>query len=275
MPHAERITPELLRSWPLPQPDEGGDKASRGQVRVIGGAAATPGALLLSGIAALRVGAGKLSITTVVETATSLAVAVPEARVDGVASEQGMLLRCDVEPGADAYVVGPGILDPGELVACVLPACADAGLVIDAVALHDLPEGLADRTVLTPNLKELRSLAGRDDSVSALARDVAAARQAVVVTQGWVAAPDGTIWHDDSGSVALATSGSGDVLAGVVGGLLARGAEPAQAGCWGHYLHGQAGRRKSVGTVGLLARELLEELPHVLALLERPQGEAG
>jgi len=109
------------------------------------------------------------------------------------------------------------------------------------------------------------SLAGHEGELDALALEVAADRGAVVVTRGWVATPDGRLWRDDAGSPVLATSGSGDVLAGLVGGLLARGAEPAQAGCWGQYLHGRAGVRRSQGAVGLLARELLDEVPHLLA----------
>lgn len=258
---AERVTADLLRDWPLPAAH---DKASRGTVHVVGGAASTPGALLLAGTGALRVGAGKLRMTTVAETAVALAVAVPEARVDGHPSVGGELLRCAVEPGDDAYVVGPGIFETGELAACVATAAREAALVVDAVALHDLPEGLPERTVLTPNLQELRSLAGRDGEDDELALHVARTRGAVVVTQGWVAAPDGALWSDEAGSPALATSGSGDVLAGVVGGLLARGCSPTQAGCWGQYLHARAGARCSEGAVGLLARELLDELPRVL-----------
>ncbi|MCW2668991.1 MAG: NAD(P)H-hydrate dehydratase [Frankiales bacterium] len=263
---AERVTPELLRAWPLPEPDDDGDKSTRGTVHVLGGAVSTPGAVLLAGVAALRAGAGKLMITTVAQTAVGVAVAVPEAKVEGVASDgDGSLSACQVDGGADAFVVGPGILAPGSLVECVLPACGSAGLVIDAVALHDLPDRLPARTVLTPNVKELVSLADREGEPDDLAVEVAAARGAVVVTRGWVAAPDGALWRDEAGSITLATSGSGDVLAGIIGGLLARGAEPAQAGCWGQYLHGRAGARRAEGRLGLLARELLDEVPLVLA----------
>ena len=93
--------------------------------------------------------------------------------------------------------------------------------------------------------------------------------EAVVATHGWVAAPDGRLWQDEQGSIALGTSGSGDVLAGIIGGLLARGADPAQAAVWGQYLHGRAAREISsrTGRVGLLARELLDELPRLVEQL--------
>lgn len=257
MPRAELVTPELLGDWPLPAFDDDADKGSRGVVHVLGGAASTPGAVLLAGLAGLRVGAGKLRISTVPETAVALAVAVPEALVDGS-------LDASVDEGADAYVAGPGLLEPGDLVAR-LPS--DAPAVVDAVALHDLPAALPATCVLTPNTKELHSLAGREGPLEELALEVAAGRGAVVVARGWVAAADGRLWEVREGSVALATSGSGDVLAGVVGGLLARGASPEQAGCWGQYLHAAAGRR-----VGLLARELLDPLPRLVEHLTLPSS---
>src|SRR4051812_35445794 len=131
VPRAELVTPDLLRAWPVPEPDEDGDKTSRGTAHVIGGAPSTPRAPPPAGLGALRAGAGKLRITTVEQTAVALAVAVPEALVDGVPGEDGTLARCHVEDGADAYVVGPGVLQPGELVGSVLPSCQDAALVLD------------------------------------------------------------------------------------------------------------------------------------------------
>ena len=84
-----------------------------------------------------------------------------------------------------------------------------------------------------------------------------------------IAGPDGECWFYESGNVGLATSGSGDTLAGVVTGLVARGASPAQAAVWGVYLHGQAGNRlaRSRGPMGFLARELLAEIPGIMAEL--------
>jgi ADP-dependent NAD(P)H-hydrate dehydratase len=83
----------------------------------------------------------------------------------------------------------------------------------------------------------------------------------------WVAAPDGRLWEDESGGAGLGVSGSGDVRAGVVAGLLARGAEPEQAAVWASYLHGRAGERlaATVGRLGFLARELPPEIPRVIA----------
>ncbi|WP_412537972.1 NAD(P)H-hydrate dehydratase [Longispora sp. K20-0274] len=83
---------------------------------------------------------------------------------------------------------------------------------------------------------------------------------------GHVADPDGNAWYDDTGDIGLGTSGSGDVLAGIITGLLARGAGPAQAACWGAHAHAACGQRLTArfGKLGLLARDLLDEIPGAL-----------
>lgn len=259
------LTPDLLRGWPLPEVDHGGSKRDRGTVLVLGGSVATPGAVLLAGLAALRVGAGRLQVVTVPETAVALGVALPEAMVRGVEG----LAEVDLT-GVDAVVVGPGATDDaGKALSALLPVLDGVPVVVDAGSLYELSDSMAGPAVLTPNVAELHHLAGRDGDNEGLAVQVARERAAVVTTHGCVAAPDGSLWRDGTGSVGLATSGSGDVLAGVVGGLLARGASPEQAACWGTYLHGAAGDRLVGfrGRLGGLARELLDELPHALASL--------
>lgn len=258
MPRAEEITPALLREWSLPEPT--GDKSDRGDVHVVGGLPSTPGAVLLAGLAALRVGAGRLAITTGADPGP-LAVAVPEAAVYPLSD----LDQC---PEPDVFVVGCGLSEPDGLLERVRRLHGSAALVLDAGALQDLP-ALADRTVLTPNGRELRRLADADGEDHDLVARVADQTSAVVTSGGWVAAPDGRLWHDGTGSVGLATSGSGDVLAGCVAGLLARGATAEQAACWGTHLHAAAGELMvpSRGRVGVLARELLDGLPVALASL--------
>ncbi|MDT7547379.1 MAG: ADP-dependent NAD(P)H-hydrate dehydratase [Actinomycetota bacterium] len=279
------VSPQLLRSWPLPSLDDDGTKHDRGTVLVVGGAVSTPGAVLLAGLAALRVGAGRLQVATVEATAVALGVGLPEAMVTGLPAGDGgslsaeaadrLVEQCD---GAATVVLGPGLLgreETYELLAAALPRLECRWLVLDAVALTALgghPELVGDRdnVVLTPNDGELQSLlegeelTGRDGAAL-----VAERYGAVVATRGWVVTPDGRAWRDEAGGVGLGTSGSGDVLAGVVGGLLARGAEPAQAAVWGQYAHAAAGDRLTAekGRLGFLARELLDELPHVLAAL--------
>lgn len=282
---APAVTPQLLRDWPLPTLDEGGSKHDRGTVLVVGGADSTPGAVLLAGIAALRAGAGRLQIATVEATAVALGVTIPEARVVGLPAGPGGTVAAAaadqvLELAADAatVVLGPGLLDKDEtraLLAAVLPLLECEAVLLDAIALtavageESLTRGLAN-LVVTPNSGELAALlTGEELEGRAAAARVAQRYAAVVATRGWAVCPDGSAWRDEAGGVGLGTSGSGDVLAGVVGGLLARGAEPAQAAVWGQYLHAAAGDRlvARTGRIGFLAREVLDELPQVLTSL--------
>jgi ADP-dependent NAD(P)H-hydrate dehydratase len=281
---APAVTPHLLRAWPLPQPDGDGGKHARGTVLVVGGAVSTPGAVLLAGLAALRVGAGKLKVATVGPTAVALAVALPEAMVTGLPPDDGGSLGtacveevCGLAERADAVLVGPGLLGregTAELLQALLPGLPDVPVVLDAVALGALarvPEaaaGLRGRLVLTPNAGEAAELLDGDERKGLdAARAVAGRYGAAVAAHGGVADADGRAWRDESGGPGLGTSGSGDVLAGVVAGLLARGATPAQAAVHGQYLHSTAGDRLSAraAPLGFLARELLDELPGALA----------
>ena len=277
------VTPQLLRAWQLPEPDDSGDKHERGTVLVVGGAVSTPGAVLLAGLAALRVGAGRLQVLTVPDTAVALAIALPEAMVRGLAADAGGSLSpaagediVAASERAAAVVVGPGLLGSGvrELLEAVLPGLAGTTVVLDAVALTSLAGAphllapLGGDVVLTPNSGELAALLDGEQREGLDGARAAAERYgAVVAVRGGVAMPDGTCWADEAGGIGLGTSGSGDVLAGAVGGLLARGAGAAQAAVWGQYVHAAAGDRLSarVGRVGFLARELLDELPMVLA----------
>jgi NAD(P)H-hydrate repair Nnr-like enzyme with NAD(P)H-hydrate dehydratase domain len=164
-------------------------------------------------------------------------------------------------------------------VRAVLGALADrdAAVLLDAIALGVLP-GLRDevtlpegRVVLTPNTTEAARLLGVDevDADDAAAR-VADRWGAVVSCAGTIAHPDGRRWASATGYPGLGTSGSGDVLAGAVAGLLAGGAPVEQAACWGTAVHGSAGDRLAarVGPLGYLARELADEVPAVLVELQ-------
>ncbi len=278
------VTPALLRAWALPEAGDDGDKHDRGTVVVVGGAASTPGAVLLAGLAALRVGAGRLSVATVAATSVALGVALPEALVQGLPDDgAGALEAACAEQvvascgRASSVVLGPGLLGKDgvrDLLAAVLPDLTEGAVVLDAVALTalaghpDLLGPVRGRCVLTPNHGEMAALLGDADvEGDDAARHVAERYGAVVAVRGLVAAPDGQLWRDEAGGAGLGTSGSGDVLAGAIGGLLARGCSPEQAAVWGQYVHAAAGDRLAarVGRLGFLARELLDELPFVLA----------
>lgn len=150
--------------------------------------------------------------------------------------------------------------------------------VIDALALAYLTDNhagvghLCGRVVLTPNRKELGRTLGAedvDDAPDDRTVELAQATDAVVSSGGsvsWVAGPGQGLWKVETGGPSLAVSGSGDVQAGVVLGLCARGADPEQAAAWAAYLHGRAGDRLAaqIGSLGYLARELPSQIPQVL-----------
>jgi hydroxyethylthiazole kinase-like uncharacterized protein yjeF len=287
MSDPELVTPELLRGWALPDP--GGSKQARGRVVVVGGAAGTPGGVALAGLAALRVGAGHVQLAVAESVAPSLAAGFPEAGVIGLPQTAGGSVAgraaatvCAAAVGsADAVLIGPGLDDADEAAALLehlLPAVGhDAAVVLDAYSLGVLPDvrdrfsRRPTRSVLTPNVSELSRLLGRDCEGDLADVAEAAERFSCCVTaQGIVADRGSHAWRVPLGHAGLATAGSGDVLAGLVVGLLARDAEPPQAACWGTYLHAMAGERlaSAVGGVGFLARELVDEIPRILAELD-------
>jgi ADP-dependent NAD(P)H-hydrate dehydratase len=282
---AELITPASLRAWPLPEP--GSSKQARGDVLVIGGARKTPGAAMLAGLAALRVGAGRLSLAIADSVAPTVAAAVPEAGVIGLPETAGRAVRGDAIrvladdiASAGCVVAGPGLDDPEEAAALVRTLADlvgdDTPVLLDAYALGTLAkeetaaQRLSGRLLLTPNMTELGFLLDREPEN--LADDTAEAADrfgAVVTCMSSIAEPGGRRWQVTTGHEGLATSGSGDVLAGALAGLRARGADADQAACWGTYLHAAAGDRLSarIGPLGFLARELLDELPVLLSEL--------
>lgn len=286
------ITPDLLRAMPLPAPGE--DKDQRGRVLVAGGNRAVPGAALLSAEAALRAGAGKLQVATGRSAALGLALLLPEALVMGLPETEDGDLGPDAAEAlakaagrTDALLLGPGMmdrasamalveavlgrLDPGSTPALVL----DAGALCGHAALRDALRPHAGRAVLTPHAGEMATILGVERAeVEAdppgAGRRAAAALQQVVIMKGartTVISPEGRAWEYAGGGVGLATSGSGDVLAGILAGLLARGASPTQAACWAVWLHGEAGRRlaQRIGPIGFLAREVAAEVPGLMA----------
>jgi len=289
------LSSQLLRGIALPRPDAGGDKNTRGAVLAAGGCREVPGALLLAGTAALRAGAGRLQLASCHSLTPLLGIALPEARVIGLPETDEGHLAPEAGPvlakrgaGMDALLLGPGIFsgpDAEALTAAMLEGLPGGGegpaLVLDAaalVALKDQRQALrrhAGRVVITPHDGEMAQLLGRSreevraDPLAA-AREAAALLKVVVVMKGGhtrIVTPQGEAWGHAAGNAGLATSGSGDVLAGIVAALLARGAPPLHAALWGVHLHAEAGRRltRSQGALGFLAREVPAEVPRILA----------
>lgn len=293
------ITPRLLRAWPLPQPDEGGDKEERGRVLVIGGSPEMPGACILAATAAARAGAGKLQIATCRSVAPHVAASVPEARVFALAETQtgapaatSATKLLEYVNAASAVLIGPGMIDEtaiARLMKSLLRRADVPALVLDANALALLAQQpksltrLRGRVVLTPHAEEMSELLDTDEATIARDRqgallEAVARFNTVVALKGretLIAAPGSRVYLNRAGNVGLATSGSGDTLAGLIAGLCARGAAPLQSAVWGVYLHARAGERlaQTRGPLGYLARELPDEVPALLAQLsgERKQ----
>jgi ADP-dependent NAD(P)H-hydrate dehydratase len=281
------LNSELLRSWTMPTDPKAG-KLDRGTVLVIGGSTRTAGAVVLAGLAALRVGAGRLQIATVESVSPSLATAIPEALVEGLphvpsgaidATDLGERLHERLS-AAQAVLIGPGFEDLGSSRAAVMDVIPHidprAVVVVDALGLLAMSQLPADTTAplrgrlaLTPNQPEATDLV----PMTAFHADPwevvtsAAERYGAVVTmEGHVAAADGRRWLNDERVSGLGMGGSGDVLAGLVAGGAAQHADVAWATCRATYLHLAAGKAAAarIGPIGYLARELLEPIPRIL-----------
>jgi hydroxyethylthiazole kinase-like uncharacterized protein yjeF len=300
-PRVVRVDTAVLAAHPLPALDGETSKHERGTVVVVGAACETVGATLLAAIASLRAGAGKLRVVTDDATTTALGVAIPEARVIGAQLDPDTFSASTFDgganafDGADAVLVGPGTLTAEHacaLVRAVVPHLGDeCTLVLDAgavAALGDAPPldasldasrdaSLRARTIAIPNPVEAAHVlgdarAGADGAKDDPDRMIDALVDRLGVTVALrdavtrIGTPDGARFVDESGHAALATSGSGDVLAGILAGLAARGARPLDALLWAVHAHGVAGERLAAhhGGVGLLARDLLDVVPLVL-----------
>lgn len=283
----------------LPPRDPRGHKGTFGHTVVVAGSLDHAGAALLTGTAALRAGCGLVTLCLPASLQPTLAGRVPELMTRGlpddgprgeVRGEAAADLIADIPH--DALVIGPG-LRPGsgtrDLVEALL-ARPGPPVVVDAAGLAVLaawPEWwtrVARACVLTPHPGELRRL-GRepgtsDDDRAAAAADAATAWRQVVVLKGAgtvVADPDGRLLRAPFEVPALATAGSGDVLAGIVGSLLAQGATPVAAAVLGVFLHAATGLELSadLGDAGMLAGDLLAALPRARRRLREAGAPTG
>ncbi len=279
--------PEAVR---LPERPPDGHKGTFGTVVVVAGSRGLTGAAYLSATAGVRAGAGLVRLLVAEGIYPILAVKCTEAMATPLPEDApGALGPTALEAveehlrAARAALLGPGLgRHPAtwELVRRLVPRVG-CPLVLDADALNALGE-VHDRLdrldgvppVLTPHPGEMARLTGRSTREIQGARHeiaAAAAREwgAVVLLKGArtvVAAPDGRLSEDPHEVPALASGGTGDVLGGLVAGLIAQGLDPYTAAVTGVYVHAEAGRRLQarLGTAGLLASELLGEIPPVM-----------
>jgi ADP-dependent NAD(P)H-hydrate dehydratase len=262
-----------------------GDKESKGRVLVVVGSRDSPGAARLTATAAMRAGAGKLRIATVESIAVELGMAMPEAKVfalpegsDGAFAAAAISEIAERAGKVDAVVAGPGLTRNavcGRIANALLQS--KARLALDAALLHELQPSSLKRSsvpILLPHSGELASLLEcreKDVEGDPVGCGLRAARlyHANVLVKGvtsHVVTPSGDVWTYEGHAPGLGVSGSGDVLAGIVGGLLARRAQPVNALLWAVWLHGEAGAKlaRSVGPIGFLAREIADEVPALL-----------
>ena len=264
----------------LPVRRGAGHKGTYGTVLALVGSAGFAGAAALCGQAALRAGAGLCQLAVPAAVAGIVAAKVTEATLRSLpADEQGGLDETAAErlpgllAGADAVVAGPGLgRGPGVrlvvtrlLQGCAAPVVLDAD-ALNALALEDLRQA-AGRVVITPHPGEAARLLHCSTSEIAAdrlaaVRHLAAEGRCVAVLKGpgtLIADRDAPVSCNPTGNDGMATGGSGDVLAGLIAGLCAQGAEPAAAATAGVYLHGLAGdlAAAEVGRPALLAGDLL------------------
>jgi NAD(P)H-hydrate epimerase len=279
------VDDETARTLLPPRPADG-HKGTFGHLLVVAGALGKSGAAVMTASAGLRAGAGLVTLacpTDMQAVAAAHLVEVmtaPLTTVGGAISLQAMAELLELGDGKQAVALGPGLGTAEETGALVrrflketpLPVVVDAD-GINALAGH--PEVLAQRrglpTVLTPHPGEMARLCGCPTAAIqadrlCVARDFAMAHGVILVLKGArtvTACPDGRVYINRSGHAGMASGGMGDVLTGLLGGLLAQGAEPGAAAALGVYLHGLAGDRlrPRYGDAGLLATELLRELP--------------
>lgn len=237
----------------LPPLDPEGHKYSRGLVHCLAGQ--MPGAIALSASAAAKSGAGYVRVST------SLPIpGLPSAIVQtGGADLQDERIGC--------ILVGPGLGDVPQVLTLALTAPRPIVIDADAIGLVGEPERLHGHdTILTPHEGEFRKLFG-ESAGSKPERALEAARrsQSVVVYKGpdtLVAAPDGRLGFAPPAPPWLASAGSGDVLAGMIAAIRARGLEPFEAACTSAWLHGRAAR---LAGPGMIADDLVEAIPLALA----------
>ncbi len=258
---AEVVTPDALRGWPLPAP--GGSKHGRGDVLVVGGARSTPGAAMVAGLAALRVGAGVLSLAVAEPVAAAVAAALWEAAVTGLPESEagapaGRRPRCwwNACPGSTRWSSGRGWTTPTGRASCSRACCRppgpDQAVVLDAYALGVLgrcprsraarPSWCSRRTATRPHAcstsprRSWRRPRGRRRHRRPVRRDRLLPAAVHVTGKG------GSCRRPlRAGNV-----GQRRRPGGCGGGAAGPGGRPAQAACWGTYLHAAAGDRLAV-----------------------------
>ncbi|MDW7657077.1 MAG: NAD(P)H-hydrate dehydratase [Bacillota bacterium] len=278
-----QITGAMVKPWcPYRPPD--GHKGLFGRLLIAGGSVSMPGALVLAAEAAARSGTGLLQLAIPSEISPVIVSACPEALQLHLVQDDDLEKTIELALAvADCAVIGPGLGSPDLLADLLALVIAQARhLVIDADALNEISRrpdyywrllkkriGSGDKgiPVLTPHPGEFHRLAPDLDVQDRLqaASGLAVRSGCIIVLKGAatiVSAPDGSCWINTTGQDGLARGGSGDVLAGLIGALLAQGLTALQAACAGVYFHGLAAdlAAKQRGRRAMLPRDVIRQL---------------
>ena len=266
----------------LPERDPRAHKGDAGRVAIVAGAAGTTGAAALSARAALKVGAGLVTVGTPTSVVDLIESHVVESMTRGLPEVRGHRCLARRARGeidrlirdVDVAAIGPGLGTHHETIDVVQRALSTAKVptVVDADALNAFercPERLLSGhpRILTPHPGEFRRLMGRRvENPLVDARDLADQAGATVLLKGApsvVATSDGLMYINPSGNAGMATAGSGDVLTGILAGFLGQGLDSDEAACLGAFIHGLAGdiAAERTGRLGLTAGDLIDALP--------------
>jgi hydroxyethylthiazole kinase-like uncharacterized protein yjeF len=277
----ENHTLHLIEPHEMPARVPDSNKGTYGKVLVIGGSRGKSGAAAMAGQAALRAGAGLVTVATPESVLPIVAISMPELMTAALAeTSEGSIANQSVTAllrDKTVVAIGPGLGTAGETSAFVRRIGSEcrAQMVIDADGLNALVgfEGDLGGAVLTPHPGEMARLIGKSvESVTSnrieVATDFAKKRNAYVVLKGYrttVAAPNGSVYINPTGNPGMATGGTGDILTGMIAGILAQEhlGSFIERLCLAVYLHGLAGdfAAEEVGEEALVATDLLRFLP--------------
>ncbi len=285
------IAPELMRSMPLPEYDDDANKSDYGKLLIVAGSARLPGAAILAARAALRSGCGTVRVAAPRSVALHIGINVPELMViplpetdNGTIAAKGWeILQHQFEP-CDAAIIGPG-LDTDDETADVsrrfiaespLPTLVDAQALLAYAENASKPNWKTAR-VWTPHQAEMLALLNQKElknSREEAATQWAGEHKSTLVFKGretLIAGSDGSLYKNTAGTRGLGTAGSGDVLAGIIGGLLAQKMDATHAAVYGVHIHALAGEaaEKDMGDDGMMARDFLERIPFVVRYLRK------
>jgi hydroxyethylthiazole kinase-like uncharacterized protein yjeF len=282
-----QVEPATFRHLLKPRTRES-NKGMYGHVLVVAGSRFKSGAAAMSGMASLRAGAGLVTVASPVSAVATIAAHAPELMTeplaetaDGAIHDNAITAALRLAAKRPVTALGPGLGTAPETATFVRALFRDIQqpMVVDADALNILSNGewpLATALrVLTPHPGEMSRLTGLTlkDLQSrrvAVAREFAAKRNVILVLKGdrtLIAFPEGNVWINPTGSPAMATGGTGDILTGMIAGLLAQfPKEPEIAVANAVYLHGLAGElgARELGELPLVAMDLLRFLPSAI-----------